>query len=82
MMALLLTLAMLALDPAALIRGLIYLLLAGILVCVFCYVIARLAAQFMPGARGLHLAGLGHRRIHSAADRLPDLRAPDHLRRH
>ncbi len=49
------TIAMLALallaavDLSALIRGLIYLLIGALVVGVVCYIIVRLASQFMPG---------------------------------
>jgi uncharacterized membrane protein (DUF373 family) len=41
--------AALAIDMAGLIKGLIYLLIAALIVGVICYVIVRLATQFMPG---------------------------------
>lgn len=40
---------MMAVDLAGLIRGLIYLLIGALIVGVVCYVIVRLASQFMPG---------------------------------
>lgn len=45
----LLLLSLLAVDLSGLIRGLIYLLIAALVVGLVCYVIVRLASQFMPG---------------------------------
>lgn len=39
----------LAVDLSGLIRGLIYLLIAALVIGVVCYIIVRLASQFMPG---------------------------------
>ncbi len=39
----------LALDMSGLVRGLIYLLIAALVVGIVCYIIVRIASQFMPG---------------------------------
>ena len=40
---------MLAVDMAGLVKGLIYLLIAALVIGVVCYIIVRLATQFLPG---------------------------------
>ena len=40
---------LLAIDMSGLVKGVIYLLLAAIVIGIICYIIVRLASQFMPG---------------------------------